>query len=361
MLSFHRNVHIWLLSYLKHLLRFSFNSGYFHIIFTMVDHFEPYWNGVNSHIAMQRVSIWKEKLPKNFSNFKDSFGSIPKYNFFYPQEEYDPDILNYLSDICHMGYGDVEIHLHHDNDSPDNFKHNLLEFKKVLFDKHDLLRENPKTNEIVYGFIHGNWALCNSRKDGKWCGINDELKILKETGCYADFTMPSSPSETQSKKINSIYYAKSYPDKPKGYNYGIDVRVGGKETGDLMLIQGPLALNWSRRKWKIFPKIENAEIAYNNPPTMERIKLWVKQHIHVKGRPEWVFIKVHTHGAQEKNIDFLLNGGLQMLFTNLQKYAEKNNYKLHYVTAWEMYNIIKAAEAGHSGNPSDYKNFLSTT
>ncbi len=38
-------------------------------------------------------------------------------------------------------------------------------------------------------------------------------------------------------------------------------------------------------------------------------------------------------------------------------YNDGSNYVLHYVTAREMYNIIKAAEAGRSGNPREYRDF----
>ncbi|MFT6770581.1 MAG: hypothetical protein ACJARU_000781, partial [Congregibacter sp.] len=31
---------------------------------------------------------------------------------------------------------------------------------------------------------------------------------------------------------------------------------------------------------------------------------------------------------------------------------------LHYVSSREMYNIAKAAEAGNSGNPNDYRDFV---
>ena len=37
-----------------------------------------------------------------------------------------------------------------------------------------------------FGFIHGNWCLDNSRADGRWCGLNNELILLRELGCYAD-------------------------------------------------------------------------------------------------------------------------------------------------------------------------------
>jgi len=323
------------------------------VIFTIVDHFEPYWRGASEEVARRRVRMWSEKLPLILSKHKDSRGNNPKYTFFYPEEEYNPEILNMLAEVCRQGFGDMEIHLHHDNDTPERLRQKLINFKTILYERHGLLRKDKKTGEILYGFIHGNWALDNSRRDGRWCGVNSEITILKETGCYADFTLPSAPSETQTRKINSIYYAKDDIHRPKSHDTGVDVEVGKGVNGDLMLIQGPLCLNWRSRKWGIFPRTENGELAYNSPPFPERIDLWVKQHIHVKGRPEWIFVKVYTHGAQEKNIDMLLNGGLAQIYSYLEaRYNDGKNYVLHYATPWEMFNIIKAAEAGERGDPS---------
>ena len=104
---------------------------------------------------------------------------------------------------------------HHDNDTSDNLRNAIFEFKAKLHAKHDNLPINKNTNEIQYAFVHGDWALDNSRKDGKCCGVNDEISILAQTGCYADFTLPSAPSDAQTKTINSIYYAKDDPIKPK--------------------------------------------------------------------------------------------------------------------------------------------------
>ena len=38
---------------------------------------------------------------------------------------------------------------------------------------------------IVYGFMHGNWALDNSLPNGQ-CTVNNELDILRKTGCWSD-------------------------------------------------------------------------------------------------------------------------------------------------------------------------------
>ena len=76
-----------------------------------------------------------------------------------------------------------------------------------------------------YGFIHGDWALNNSGKDGKYCGVNNELEILQQTGCYADFTFPSC-DRCNPAQINAIYYADVTRHVPKAYSRGIPVRAG---------------------------------------------------------------------------------------------------------------------------------------
>jgi hypothetical protein len=140
---------------------------------------------------------------------------------------------------------------------------------------------------------------------------------------------------------------------------GVDVRVGGAPCGDLLILQGPLALNWRRRRWGLVPRIENADVRAAYPPTDDRVDLWVEQHIHVQGRPEWIFVKVHTHGTQDRDIHALLGRPVERMFERLERqYNDGRTHVLHYVTAREMFNIVKAAEAGCGGNPHDYRDFV---
>jgi hypothetical protein len=126
----------------------------------------------------------------------------------------------------------------------------------------------------------------------------------------------------------------------------------------LLLITGPLALNWSRRKWGILPRLENAEITGVNPPTAERIRLWARQGIHVKGRAEWVFVKVHTHGCVPGNAGVILGEAMRQAHDILgREFNDGHHWKLHYVTAREMYNLVKAAEAGMEGDPAPWRDF----
>jgi hypothetical protein len=288
---------------------------------------------------------WIDRYPKIARRHKDADGRSPKLTLFYPEEEYDEAIFAAIADFCRLGYAEVEIHLHHDYDTSEGFRNKLIGFKKILAERHGLLSRNQETGEIQYGFIHGNFALDNSRRDGRWCGVNNELSILEETGCYADFTEPSAPGDTQTAKINSIYYAIDDPLSPKSHNTGFDLEAGKRGEKGLVMIQGPLALNWKRRKWGVLPRIENSSVAASTRISRDRVALWVSQGIHVKGRPDWIFVKVYTHGCQESNKDYLLSEGLEQLFSILEEdHKDGKNGTLHYVSAREMFNVAKALE-----------------
>jgi len=326
-----------------------------HIFFCLVDHFEPGWKRPGHKVETERVNNWAQKYPKIAKRHFDCEGRHPKHIFFYPQEEYQKQHLDILAEICHRGFAEVEIHLHHENDTPDGLKKKLIDFKNALYNYHGLLSIDKNTKEIKYAFIHGNWALDNSRRDGRWCGVNNELQVLKETGCYADFTLPSAPSDTQTVKINSIYYAIDDPTKPKSHDTGVDVSVRGGQKGDLILIQGPLCLSWKRRKWFFLPRLENGSLIDNNPPYADRVDLWISRNIHVQGKSNWIFVKVYTHGCQEGNMKMLLDGGLDFMFSYLaSNYNDKKKFFLHYVTCREMYNIIKALEQGELTERTDF-------
>ncbi len=354
----HKNTHIWLPSYIGSRLRRT--SGRVqkpvHVIFCLVDHFEPKWNKPSLDIERRRIDAWVEKYPKLALRHRDSDGQSPCHTFFYPEEEYEKEHIDNLSSLCRWGFGEIEIHLHHDNDTAEGLRQKIEGFKKKLL-RHNLLSRDEFGN-VRYGFIHGNWSLDNSRSDGRWCGVNNELEVLRDTGCYADFTLPSAPSDTQTRKINSIYYAKDTP-APKSHDTGIDVEVGKMPYGDLMLIQGPLALNWRRRKFGLIPKLENSGITSDNPPTEDHVDLWIDQAIGVKRRPEWIFVKVYTHGAKDEHTKDEYFKQLDLMFGYLEeKYNDGSDYRLHYATAREMYNIVKAAEAGEAGNPGEYRDYV---
>ena len=212
-----RNMQIWLGSYLRRKAPVVTN-GPVHIMFCFVDHFEPNWGRVDLPTQRKRVDRWCSEYRALADKHRDADGRRPQHSFFYPEEEYVEEHLDKLATLCEDGYGEIEIHLHHDNDTPDNFCATIDRFNKLLHEKHGALPRDPVTGQLRFGFIHGNWCLDNSRADGRWCGINNELILLRELGCYADFTLPSAPSETQTQTINAIYYATDDPLRPKSHN-----------------------------------------------------------------------------------------------------------------------------------------------
>ncbi len=322
--------------------------GTTHLFVCVADHFEPYWLEAHQDVAHERVRRWLERYPRAMDGIRDNGGNAPRHAFFYPQEEYDPRCMDMLAELSRAGLGEVEVHLHHDRDTAEGLRDKLVRFTDTLHTQHGLLHVDPATGRPVYAFIHGNWTLDNSHPQGKYCGVNGELSILKETGCYADFTYPSAPHPTQPPVMNTIYYATDDPNKPRSHWSGVDASFGHAGNGTLLLITGPLCVNWKRRR-RLLPAIENGDITDLNPATPSRVDAWVRTGVHVREFPRWIFIKAYTHGGQEPNAELLLSdrpGSLSSLYRDLlARYNDGQRYVVHFSTAWEMVGAIRALEA----------------
>ena len=308
----------------------------------ITDHYEPLGQGASVATALRRVAQWRDRWPRIADNApRDSAGQRPQYSFFYPQEEYRRDILDGIAEIVRLGIGDVEVHLHHENEKRDTFIQKLTEFCHRLTDDHNLLR--TQDGRTVFAFIHGNWALDNSRPDGAHCGLNGEIALLRDLGCYADFTMPSTPSVTQSRIVNKIYWCTNNPDnRPRSFDRGIEATVGGGDQGDLLMITGPLGVRFGSR---LMPRIECGEVAGYDLPTPSRVHQWFDLAPTIG---EDVFIKLYTHGAQERNLEPLLNGDLANLYRWLAEEAARRDIEIHWATAWQMYQAAKGLIQGGS-------------
>jgi hypothetical protein len=355
-----RGMDRWIIPYAAQAAkRWGRSSGQqIHAIICIADHYEPKWNGASRELARERVERWVEDYPDRFGGLHDCDGRPPQHTFFYPIDEYEAEHVDALATLCRAGFGELEVHLHHDHDTAENLRETLLRFKELLTFRHGLLARQKRSGILVYGFIHGNWALDNSHPEGRCCGVDNELTILRETGCYADFTLPSAPDPTQTRKINSIYYAVGAERCRKAHDSGVDVGRGPAPANGLMLIQGPLLLDWRNRKWGLLPRIENGCVQANQPPSQDRLDLWLKARIQVAARPDWFFVKMHTHGAVEQNRQVLLGDPMVQFHQGLARRAKQDaKFCYHYVTARELYNLVRAAEAGWQGSVADARNF----
>jgi hypothetical protein len=335
-----RYTHLWLPGYVATRLRRLGEGPPTDVWVAVADHFEPRWNGADERTARERVAVWRARWPGIADRHRDSEGRRPVYSFFYPQEEYGPELLEPLAEMAREGVADVEVHIHHDGDGEAAFKQKMRDFLEVLHGGHGLLRRPD--GKIAFGFIHGNWALDNSRPDGRWCGLDNEISILRDLGCYADFTLPAADSPCQGGPVNVVYRVKDDPLRPRSFARGRRVLSGLPAWGDLTLVPGPLGLDFRTRGLRR-PCLESGELASYRLPSPWRARLWLRIAPRVAGH---VFLKLFAHGAYEQNASALLGGGLDRLFESLRGACVERGLRLHYVSAWEMFRAVEALRAG---------------
>lgn len=349
----------------RHGLRTS-SSGPVHLIFVLADHFEPAidptsgYKRVPRSEQLRRLELWNRQYPKVVEGLRDHDGRPFVHTYFYPAEQYDQELLEMLAEHCHAGWGETEIHLHHGMHEPDtaeNTRRVLTEFRDHLAYRHRCLSVAEGSTEPRYAFVHGNFALANSA-GGRACGVDSEMQILSETGCYADLTMPGGvwhPAQTA--KINSVYECQLPLGQAAPHRKGRDLAVGRAPNTLPIIIQGPLVTDLGRTLRNVKPAIENGAITGAAPMTMRRLALWKKARVRVAGRPDWLFIKLHTHSMDPTQQNAVLGAPFRKFLNELVTAAAERKETLHFVTAREMTNILLAACDGRDGNPGNYRDY----
>jgi hypothetical protein len=195
----------WLPAYLVWALTPSETARPVHLFFLYADHFEP---GERSDF-MQR---WLDEYPALARRHRDADGRMPQHTWFYPAEQPIARNMDALRTLAAGGYGEVELHLHH---GPDTFETARQKFREgiAFFQRYGFLRSVDGATH--FAFVHGVWALDNSKDDPQYCGVNRELTLLRELGCFADFTFPSLMNESQPAMVNSIYMATDDDRSPR--------------------------------------------------------------------------------------------------------------------------------------------------
>ena len=274
--------------------------------------------------------------------------------FFFPGEQYRPAFLDALAELARArlrrGRGPPAPRRRH-RATTLRARHRAL---PASFAEHGHLSRDPD-GRLRYAFIHGNWCLANARADGRWCGVDDELPLLFETGCYADFTFPSAPDECQPNIVNQIYWPDGRSRARAAPTSRASARASARCRRDrILMIEGPLAL--ARRPGKLAgAHRERARSPRDDPGVARRAcAAGSTQDIHVEGRPEWVFVKVHTHGAPERRPRRCsARAAARCTRALTARYNDGRAWILHYVTAREMFNIAIAAMDGATGDPAD--------
>jgi len=236
------------------------------LIFCLADHFEPSImpdkNGSYAPLWEQerRLERWCREYPRVVRDWRDADGRTFQHTYFYPAEQYDRRLMERLAEHCNAGWGEVEIHLHHGvrvPDTPEHTRRQLVEFRDALAE-HSCLSQLDGAGSARYGFVHGNYALANSG-GGRACGVDCEMKILSETGCYADLTLPSAPNRSQVSKINALYECTLPLDNRAPHRRGRDLVCGRPPSVFPLILQGPLVLTLRGPHWPFF-SIENSAL-----------------------------------------------------------------------------------------------------
>ena len=338
--------------------RRRFSKHPIHVVFCMVDHYEPGTGGVDVATEKSRVDELLEKFPSLIRDHHDCDGRLPRRTWFFPPHYHRHGTLPKLVELCNAGYGEIELHLHHGKHVPDteeNLEATILQCVKE-YSQYGIFGE--ARGKRRYGFIHGDSALANSR-GGKYCGVDSEIGVLIRTGCYADFTHPSGPATSPS-FTNSIFYAKSSDAMPKSYDVGIAARTGASGDG-LLIVQGPShpslllsgAGGFVSRLGGL--RIVGDTVFQGFPATSARVAMWVSTGVAVEGQEDVIFVKTATHGAPYAAA--ALGEECKFILNELEtRYNDGTNFRLHYVTARELYNLIRSIEDGVFHSP----NFLGT-
>ncbi len=341
-------------------------KGKIHLMITLADHFEP--SSVPGFLAgfapkdvqHHRLDTWCAEYPSNFERFRDSEGRSFNHTYFYPAEQYDRELVEQLASFCHTGWGEIEIHLHHGLPHPttaEATQRELVNFRDVLARDHGCLSYEEGSAGPKYAFIHGNFALANCA-NGFACGIDNEMQLLVESGCYVDMTYPTAVFHpAQIAILNSIYECTLPLDQTAPQRCGRNLKVGHPPTKFPFLVQGPWMIDLDRTSRTGLGRIENGALTKVNPPGLRRLAFWKKAGVSVAGRPDWLFIKLHTHGMDPTDTDTILRGPMQRFLNELIEGAAARDEVLHFVSAREMANIILAACDGREGNPGDYRDY----
>ncbi len=251
--------------------------------------------------------------------------------------------------------------LHHGVERPDtaeNLRRALAEFRDALASEHKCLSRFEDKGSAKYAFVHGNLALGNSA-GGRFCGVDSEMQILAETGCYADMTLPSAPDQSQVARVNAIYQCGHPLHEAKPHRSGPQLRAGDREPQLPLIMTGPLVFNWTRRVRGLpLPRLDDGALVASQPLDVARLNRWRSARIHVEGRPEWIFIKLYCHGFFQFDQPSMIGERVRRFWEEAIEYgAGEGRFKIHFASAREAFNIALAAADGRAGEPHLYRDY----
>ncbi|MCA9618312.1 MAG: hypothetical protein KC731_04805, partial [Myxococcales bacterium] len=153
-----KNFDRWATDYARHVVRSAArprHHGVRHVLFALCDHYEPLWTTTDEDLGEARVRKWVEEYPTGVGTFRDADGRPPQHSFFFPGEEYRPRFFDQLDRLVEGGFGEVELHLHHDGATVESMRRDVLDYLAIYAERGHLSRDPD--GRLRYAFIHGNW------------------------------------------------------------------------------------------------------------------------------------------------------------------------------------------------------------
>ena len=132
------------------------------IIFCMVDHYEPA-SRRGREVSRENIDRLLSEYPRLADGHRDHEGHLPRRTWFFPPHHHKYGILKDLVLLCKRGYGEIEFHLHHGKTAPDDEANLRRTIKQAILEYGEFGIFGSEDERKKYGFIHGDWALANSR------------------------------------------------------------------------------------------------------------------------------------------------------------------------------------------------------
>jgi hypothetical protein len=172
-------------------------------------------------------------------------------------------------------------------------------------------------------------------------------------------TMPSAPDRTQVPMLNQIYECGLPLTEKIPHRTGKSVRAFGNQPQLPLIFTGPLVFNWTRRIRGVpFPRLDDGALVHNQPMDLKRLDRWIGANVTVKGRPDWVFVKLYCHGFFDHDQSACIGEDARRFFSEVIENGEKtNDYAVHFASAREAFNMVTAAIDGKQGTPDAFRDY----
>ncbi len=287
------------------------------------------------------------------SELAGSGGEQPRHTLLHREGPVERDAALQLAAICHEAACEVELHAGPVYSTVDRLREGLLRTTTALAEA-GLLARDPD-GAPTFAFYEEASAV-----EALGCDRVDFAAMLRETGCYAHIEDPSAGSGADAAPTNSLYYTSTQPGNCARVCRRVyadrEQRLGIER--ELLTVQRPLAIDWSRRRCGILPRLEAGILSPSDPPTVSRLETWLDCRISVKGRPNWLFITLINKGGIAEDALGSYFKQMRAFYDGISTLASLNpSIRFHYATAREAVNMIHAAEAAHSGDPAQFRDY----